>query len=389
MQYDSDDGRKQVRVGENILELDTFNINEAIVNQLAKAKDDLAKLPETATVKLINDTDSQVGIELGFAEKALLHEKLHRYETRVVPLSHYHYCRLYAEKAYVRIGLLQFNLEAKVELSSVDCRKLFSLEGRYYLSVAQDELLTVRIMSQFKLENKTKLRFRYRLRSKENTSKTMLTMEPNSSHNVNFCAGSELVLFDEASQEETVLGFHNKFEHRSNYNYRLRVGRDCMSTLMLTPKVLLTNMLPLRLGLSHSKLQLSAEPFETVELHEHSFRAKKEVSLEVGDYSFKCSTNVFLERTQGKPSLLELTDPQGHVSYTLELEVTEKDDSLRWVLKPQVVLSNLTGGVLELVRGQQLVGLAQNCSVIGNREEPFVIRGAQQFKLNVGSLKHK
>jgi len=58
-------------------------------------------------VKLINDTDAQVAIQLGFSSRVLLHEKLHRYETKVVPLSHYHYCRLYAEQAYVRIGLLQ------------------------------------------------------------------------------------------------------------------------------------------------------------------------------------------------------------------------------------------------------------------------------------------
>jgi hypothetical protein len=81
-----------------------------------------------------------------------------------VPLSHYHYCRLYSEKAYVRIGLLQQNLEATITLPGVDCKKLFSLEDRYYLSIGQDDLLTVRIMSQFKLENKTTLRFRYRLR---------------------------------------------------------------------------------------------------------------------------------------------------------------------------------------------------------------------------------
>jgi len=89
---------------------------------------------------------------------------MHRYETKVVPLSHYHYCRLYSEQTYVRIGLLQQNLEATVSLVGVDSKKLFSLEDRYYLSVSQDDLLTVRVMSQFKLENKTKLRFRYRLR---------------------------------------------------------------------------------------------------------------------------------------------------------------------------------------------------------------------------------
>jgi hypothetical protein len=69
----------------------------------------------------------------------------------VVSLSHYHYCRLYAEQAYVKIGLLQHSLEANVQLSGVDCKKLFILEDRYYLSVNQDDLLTVRIMSQFKL----------------------------------------------------------------------------------------------------------------------------------------------------------------------------------------------------------------------------------------------
>jgi len=51
-----------------------------------------------------------------------------------------------------------------VSLTGVDCKKLFSLEDRYYLSVGQDDLLTVRVMSQFKLENRTTLRFRYRLR---------------------------------------------------------------------------------------------------------------------------------------------------------------------------------------------------------------------------------
>ena len=143
-----------------------------------------------------------------------------------------------------------------MSLFNVDCKKLFSLEDRYFLSVNQDDLLTIRVMSQFKLENKTSLKFRYRLRESSNSSKSMSTMEPMSSHNVNFRAGSELILFDEASQEETVLKFHTKFEHKANYNYRLQVGNGCMSTLVLTPKILLTNMLPIRLDLSHSKMQV-------------------------------------------------------------------------------------------------------------------------------------
>lgn len=83
------------------------------------------------------------------------------------------------------------------------------------------------------------------------------------------------------------------------------VGSGCMSTLVLTPKVLLTNMLPMKLTLSHSKLHLQVEPFHTVEVHEHSFKAKREISLHLGESKFKCSTDIFLEKShQGKPNLL-------------------------------------------------------------------------------------
>jgi hypothetical protein len=71
--YDSDDGRKRVQVGENSLDFDTFNVNESIVNQLVKSKGESSKIAETSSVKLINDTDSQVGIELGFGSRVLLH----------------------------------------------------------------------------------------------------------------------------------------------------------------------------------------------------------------------------------------------------------------------------------------------------------------------------
>lgn len=110
--YDSDNGIKRVQVGENFIDLNTFNVNEAIVNEVMKGGSSiLTQTPSTSYAKLINDTDSQVGIELGFAGKVLFHEKLHRYETKEVILSHYHYCRLYAEQQpYVKVGLLQQSL---------------------------------------------------------------------------------------------------------------------------------------------------------------------------------------------------------------------------------------------------------------------------------------
>lgn len=176
------------------------------------------------------------------------------------------------------------------------------------------------------------------------------------------------MLLEEASQEEAVIGYSNKFEHRVNYNYRLRLGHSSMSTLMLTPKILLTNLIPLRLSLGNSKLHLELLPFQTVEVAEHSFRAKKEVQLQLGGSKFKCSTSLFFESSRkGKPNLLELTSFEGRVSYTLELEILEKDDSFIWLLKPQIVLSNLTGALLQLLRDQRLFDLAENCSLIGNR----------------------
>jgi hypothetical protein len=114
------------------------------------------------------------------------------------------------------------------------------------------------------------------------------------------------------------------------------------------------------------------------------------VTLTLGDRKFKCSTDIFLERNQhGKPSLLELSNADGQVNYTLSLEIQEQEDSLRWIIKPQIVLSNLTGGVLEIIREKQIYGIPQSSSLIGNLDEPFVIRGQQQFKLNVNSLKYK
>jgi hypothetical protein len=71
---------------------------------------------------------------------------------------------LYGEQAYIRVGLLQQSLEATIKLGGLDCEKLISLEHKYYLSIGHNGILTFRIMSQFKLENKTSLRFRYRLR---------------------------------------------------------------------------------------------------------------------------------------------------------------------------------------------------------------------------------
>jgi len=43
--YDSDEGRKKVMAGQNTLDLDTFNVNEAIVNQLVKARGDPTTTP--------------------------------------------------------------------------------------------------------------------------------------------------------------------------------------------------------------------------------------------------------------------------------------------------------------------------------------------------------
>lgn len=76
-----------------------------------------------------------------------------------------------------------------MSLATIDCRRLLSLEDRYYLSVGHEGALTIRLMSQFKLENKTSLRFRYRLREGKNSSKSMLILEPMSSVNVSFSVG--------------------------------------------------------------------------------------------------------------------------------------------------------------------------------------------------------
>lgn len=190
--FDSDEGRKKILILENVLNFDTYNVNESIINRLLHSRSELLKptLTTRSPVCLVNDTDTPLGVELTVSNKTILNETLTKYQTKNLDISHYSLCRLFGPSAKIRVALIEEMVEANIQLAMVDVRKLINLENRYYVGLKMDGgKLVLRMMSQFKLENRTGLRLRYRLKDPKG-AKIMAVIEPKANASLKFGKGT-------------------------------------------------------------------------------------------------------------------------------------------------------------------------------------------------------
>jgi hypothetical protein len=127
-------------------------------------------------VKIINDTENNLTVEIFIKKTIVITGNLLKFESRNIPLGHYELSRIYDDDVKIRIYLAQQDLEATIDVRQMDCSQLINVDNKYYLAIEHRGLLTIRLMAQFKVENKTSLRFRYRLRENRHSSKTMLTL---------------------------------------------------------------------------------------------------------------------------------------------------------------------------------------------------------------------
>jgi hypothetical protein len=97
---------------------------------------------------------------------------------------------MFGQSAHIRVALLEESVEANIPLSTIDCKKLINLENRYYVSLGVDGGLSIRMMSQFKLENRTALRLRYRVKDGKVAGKNMAVIEPKANASLNFRKGT-------------------------------------------------------------------------------------------------------------------------------------------------------------------------------------------------------